>query len=115
MDLTFKVKDISKAVFNKQACDCKLAADLLSVHEDIVSVSCLLGVDLLKYLAPMKLPRFINGAAFELAQEFMPYVNIDFLPARKSSWSSDLWYELFSGSLSVFWLPSYPYMLFVGT
>ena len=33
----------------------------------------------------MKLSRFINGAAFELAQGFVPFGNIeDFLPARKS-------------------------------
>ena len=41
--------------------------------------------NLLKYLAPMKLSRFMNSAAFELAQGFVPFGNIeDFLPAWKS-------------------------------
>ena len=61
-----------------------MAADFSSVLEDTVSVSDLLGVDLLKYLAPMKLSRFMNSAAFELAQGYVPFGNIDFLPARKS-------------------------------
>ena len=57
----------------------------MSVHEDTVSVSDLLGVDLLKYLALMKLSRFMNSATFELTQRFVPFGNIeDFLPARKS-------------------------------
>ena len=85
MDLTFKVKELSNAVFNIQASGCKLAAGFSSVHEDTVSVSCILGVDLLKYLAPMKLSHFMNGAAFEMAQGFVPFGNIEnFLPARKS-------------------------------
>ena len=84
-NLTFKVKEISNAVFNTQASGCKLAADFSSVHEDTLSVSGILGVDLLKYLTPMMLSRFMNGAAFELAQGFDPLSNIeDFLPARKS-------------------------------
>ena len=63
----------------------KLTADFSCVHEDSVLVSGILGVYLLKYLAPMKLSRFINGAAFELAQGFVPFGDIeDFLPARKS-------------------------------
>ena len=85
MDLIFKVKELSNAVFNIQASDCMLAADFSSVHEDSVSVSGILGVDLLKYLAPMKLSHFMNGAAIELGQGFVSFGNIeDFLPARKS-------------------------------
>ena len=38
----------------------------------------------LKCLANMNLSRFMNGAAFELAPGFVPFGNIDFLPARKS-------------------------------
>ena len=38
VDLTFKVKELSNAVFDMQASGCKLAADFLSVHEDTVSV-----------------------------------------------------------------------------
>ena len=65
-----------------QASGCKLAADFSSVHEDTMSVNGLLGVDLLKYLAPMKLSRFMNGAAFKLAQGFIPFSNLeDFLTA----------------------------------
>ena len=86
MDLTFKVKKLSNAMFNMQASGCKLAADFSSVHEDTVSVSGILGVDLLKYLAPMKLSHFMNGEDFELAQRFVPFSNIeDFLPVQKSS------------------------------
>ena len=49
----------------------------------------------------MKLSRVMNGAAFELAQGFIPFGNIgDFLSARKSR--VDLWHELFSGHLSIF-------------
>ena len=73
MDLTFKVKELSNAVFNMKASGCKLTEDFSSVHEDTVSVSGLLGVDLLKYLAPMKLSRFMNGAAFELVQGFFSF------------------------------------------
>ena len=47
-----------------------------------VSVSGILGVDLLKYLAPMKQSRFMNGAAFELVQGLVPFGNMeDFVPA----------------------------------
>ena len=85
MDLVFKDNDLSNAVFDMQTCSCSLAADFSSVHEDTASVSGILSVDLLKYLAPMKLSLFMNGAALELAQGFVPFGNIeDFLPARKS-------------------------------
>ena len=85
VDLTFKVKELSNAVFNMQVGGCKLAADFSSVQEDTVSVSGILDIDLLKYLVPMKLSRFMNGAAFELAQGFDLFGNIEgFLPARKS-------------------------------
>ena len=72
MNLTFKVKELSNVVFNMQTSGCKLAADFSSVHEDTVSVSGILGVDFLKYQSPMKLSRFMNGAAFKLAQGFVP-------------------------------------------
>ena len=85
MNLIFKINELCNPVFNMQASGCKLAADFSSVHEDTVSVSGILGVNLLKYLAPMKLSRFMNGAAFELAQGFVPFSNLeDFLPTRKS-------------------------------
>ena len=92
MDFTFKVKELSNAMFNMQSIGCKLAADFSSVREDTVSVSGILGVDLLKYLTPMKLSRFMNGAAFELAQGFVPFGNMeDFLPARKSRVDPQIW------------------------
>lgn len=53
MDLTFKIKELSNAVLNMRASGYKLAADFSGVHEDSVSVSGLLGVDVLNYLAPM--------------------------------------------------------------
>ena len=84
MDLTFKFKELSNAVFNMQTSGGKLAVDFSCVHEDTVSVSGILVIDFLKYQSPMKLSRFMNGAAFELAQRFVPFSNIeDFLPARK--------------------------------
>ena len=58
-----------------------MAADFSRIHEDNVSVSGILGVYLLKYMTPMKLSRFMNGAAFELAQGFVLFGNIDFLLA----------------------------------
>ena len=104
MDLTFKFKELSNAVFNMQASGCKLVVDFSSLHEDTVSVNVLSGVDLLKYLAPMKLTRFMNGAPFELAQGLVPFGNIeDFLPVRKSRVDPQICrYELFLGqSLSI--------------
>ena len=113
--LPFKVEVLSNAVFDMQASGCKLAADFSSVHEDTVSVSSILGVDLLKYLVLMKLSRFMNGEAFELAQGFVLFGNRRFPTCSKiRSWSLDLWYELISGHHSVFWLPSYPYIFCVG-
>ena len=68
-----------------QASGCKLAADLSRVHKDTVSVSGLFDVDLLKYPTPMKLFHFMTGAAFELAQGFVPFGNReDFLPDQKT-------------------------------
>ena len=68
-----------------QTSSCKLAADFLSVREDIVSVCGLSGVESLKFLAPMKLSCFMKGAAFELVQGFVHFGNMgDFLPVRKS-------------------------------
>ena len=85
MDITFKVKELSNAMFNMQASGCNLAGDFSSVHKDTVSVCSFLGVDFLKYLGPMKLSRFMNGAAFQLAQRFVHFGNIEeFLPTRKS-------------------------------
>ena len=85
MDLTFRVKELRNTAFNMQISGCKLAADFSSVPEDTVSVNGILGVDFLKYLAPMKLSHFRNSAAFELAQEFVPFGNIeDLLPVQKS-------------------------------
>ena len=58
---------------------------IFRVFMKTVSMGGLLGVDMLKYLAPMKMSSFMNVVAFEFAQGFVPFGNIeDFLLARNS-------------------------------